>query len=111
MRLVFLAFYAFWELLESISCVFSMGPLGSNPTLTAKSFVINYFRTCCASSPACLDATSIGGKVTPTRAEIRRNYWNAWPRKRERLGKTQTPSGDCLPAEGKLCTPEGRRFI
>ena len=35
MRLAFLAFYAFCELLESISCVFSMGPLGSNPTLTA----------------------------------------------------------------------------
>jgi hypothetical protein len=33
MRLAFLAFY---ELLESISYVFSMGPLGSNPTLTAR---------------------------------------------------------------------------
>jgi hypothetical protein len=41
MRLAFLAFYAFCEFLESITYVFSMGPLGSNPTLTATSFIIN----------------------------------------------------------------------
>ena len=42
MRLAFPAFCAFYELLESTSCVFSMGVRSSNPTLTAKSFVINY---------------------------------------------------------------------
>jgi hypothetical protein len=35
MKLAFLAFYAFCELLESISCLFSIGALSPNPTLTA----------------------------------------------------------------------------
>ena len=52
MRLAFLAFYAFSEFVESISCVFSMGPLGPNPTLTAKSFIANTLLLFCGSSCA-----------------------------------------------------------
>jgi hypothetical protein len=45
MRLALLAVCAFSELVESITCVFSMGPLRPNPTLTAisKSLSINSF--------------------------------------------------------------------
>jgi hypothetical protein len=56
MRLAFLAFYAFCELLESISCVFSMGPLGSNPTLTAKSCIFKFLQTIFEADLVCLDA-------------------------------------------------------
>jgi hypothetical protein len=47
MRLAFLAFYAFCELVESITCVFSMGPLGPNPTLTVIYLKINNLTVIC----------------------------------------------------------------
>ena len=58
MRLAFPAFYAFCELLESISCVFSMGPLGSNPTLTAILLQINGLQQFCRRFPVFGSAVS-----------------------------------------------------
>lgn len=49
MRLALLALYAFCELLESVSCAFSMGAESPNPTLTAKHFRINHLTWFCDS--------------------------------------------------------------